>query len=138
MADPRYPEHLKERNKKYSARANFAYKTLRSAPGILAPKPQGAFYISAVFREGVLNGAQSLSVENERAERLLEKVCQGAPADKRFAYYLMASTGICVVPLSGFNSGLSGFRATLLETDKTRFEWIFETLAAKIKEYLAS
>ena len=58
--------------------------------------------------------------------------------DKRFVYYLMGATGICVVPLTGFNCNLLGFRATLLETDESKFEWIYNTIAEKIKEYLAT
>ena len=58
--------------------------------------------------------------------------------DKRFVYYLLASTGICVVPLTGFSCSLKGFRVTLLESDDVRFERIFMTIRDKIKEYLAS
>jgi aspartate/methionine/tyrosine aminotransferase len=58
--------------------------------------------------------------------------------DKRFVYYLLAATGICVVPLTGFNCGLQGFRTTLLEWDDRKFEWIFTTLRDRIREYLKS
>jgi aspartate/methionine/tyrosine aminotransferase len=56
--------------------------------------------------------------------------------DKRFVYYLLAATGICVVPLTGFNCDLQGFRVTLLESDDAKFEWTFRTLREKIIEYL--
>ena len=58
--------------------------------------------------------------------------------DKRFVYYLVGATGICVVPLTGFNCDLLEFRATLLETDEKKFEWIYSAIAEKIKEYLKS
>ena len=63
----------------------------------------------------------------------------GASPDKRFVYHLLASTGICAVPLStGFNSRLQGFRFTLLETDSVRFKKTIDTLAKAIKDYMAS
>jgi aspartate/methionine/tyrosine aminotransferase len=58
--------------------------------------------------------------------------------DKRFVYYLLAHTGICVVPLSSFSTSLQGFRTTLLEKDENEFRKIFETIALKIGEYLNS
>jgi aspartate/methionine/tyrosine aminotransferase len=50
----------------------------------------------------------------------------------------MASTGICVVSLSGMNSHLDGFRMTLLEPDTDRFKDILETLVTATKAYLES
>jgi aspartate/methionine/tyrosine aminotransferase len=58
--------------------------------------------------------------------------------DKRFVYYLLGATGVCVVPLSSFATELQGFRSTLLETDEDRFRKIFNTIAASIKGYLSS
>ncbi|MCD6388412.1 MAG: aminotransferase, partial [Desulfobulbaceae bacterium] len=58
--------------------------------------------------------------------------------DKRFVYYLLASTGICVVPLSSFATELQGFRITLLERDETAFRMIFDTIAENIRTYLDS
>jgi len=59
-------------------------------------------------------------------------------SDKRFVYYLLASTGICVVPLSSFATDLQGFRITLLERDEATFRMIFETIAENIRMYLDS
>jgi aspartate/methionine/tyrosine aminotransferase len=56
--------------------------------------------------------------------------------DKRFVYWLLASTGICVVPLSGFASELPGFRFTLLEHDDAKRREIFKTLGDAIRRYL--
>ncbi len=58
--------------------------------------------------------------------------------DKRFVYYLLAATGICVVPLTGFNCDLKGFRVTLLESDDAKFEQIFTHHPGQDHEYLAS
>jgi aspartate/methionine/tyrosine aminotransferase len=58
--------------------------------------------------------------------------------DKRFVYYLIGAAGICVVPLSSFNTDLQGFRFTLLEQNELKFRKTMETLAASIEEYLES
>jgi len=58
--------------------------------------------------------------------------------DKRFVYYLLASTGICVVPLTSFSTEEHGFRITLLEHDEREFTTIFTTIAASITTYLHS
>jgi len=139
MSDPRYESHLEERRKFYKKRAGMAFEILKKVDGIISPKAAGAFYVSTVFKDGVLNGKQTLKIKNDKVRKFVEeKTANGVSPDKRFVYYLMGATGICVVPLSGFNCNLQGFRATLLESDDSKFKWIFETLAEKIKEYLRS
>lgn len=138
MSDPRYKEHLKERNDEYRKRADIAYKILNSVSGVIAPRPQGAFYMSVVFKDGALNNEQKLNIENDSVRVFIEEITKDVLPDKRFAYYLMGATGICVVPLSGFNSSLFGFRITLLEPDEGKFKDIFQTVAVKINEYLKS
>ena len=58
--------------------------------------------------------------------------------DKRFVYYLLAATGICVVPLTSFFTPLLGFRMTLLDKDVDEFEHVVKTIAEKITEYINS
>ncbi|MEK7081557.1 MAG: pyridoxal phosphate-dependent aminotransferase [Patescibacteria group bacterium] len=138
FSDPRYAKHLAEQSSEYEKRSEIAYSVLKKVPGILAPKPAGAFYMTVVFEDGVLSENQTLAIANSRAKESIEKKMVNIPLDRRFAYYLMASRGICVVPLSGFNSGYQGFRITLLESDKEKLKDRFETIAGAIKEYLLS
>lgn len=138
MSNPNYKIHIKERNEKFRQRADLAYAILSRVNGISAPKPSGAFYMSVVFEDNVLNNNQKLKIENEKAREYTEEIIKNVLPDKRFVYYLMASTGICVVPLSGFNSDLFGFRITLLEQNENELKKIFEIIAQKIKEYLKS
>ena len=58
--------------------------------------------------------------------------------DKRFTYYLLATTGVCVVPLSSFHSNLLGFRVTLLEEDADLLLEIFTRIRSAIEEYCTS
>ncbi len=138
FSDPRYAKHLAEQSKEYEERSEIAYSVLKKVPGIIAPKPAGAFYMTVVFEDGVLSEKQTLTIANSRAKESIEKKMVNIPLDRRFVYYLMASRGICVVPLSGFNSGYQGFRITLLEPDRAKLKDRFEIVAGSIKEYLLS
>lgn len=140
MSDPRYESHLKERRMFYKKRAEKAFAVLKNVSGIISPKATGAFYVSIVFTDkNKLNNKQKLKIKNDKVKKFIEEKTNGdISPDKRFVYYLMGATGICVVPLTGFNCDLLGFRVTLLETDEKKFEWIYNTLAEKIKEYLKS
>lgn len=134
--DSRFKPYIAERARTYGKRADIAYAIFRGVKGTIAPKPSGAFYFSIVFKDDVLNNRQSLHIKNPKVKQLIEKAVEGVAPDKRFVYYLMASAGICVVPLSGFNSNLYGFRMTLLEPDDAKFKKTLETIAEAIKKYL--
>ncbi|MCP4716615.1 MAG: pyridoxal phosphate-dependent aminotransferase [Deltaproteobacteria bacterium] len=138
MGDPRYPAHLDRRSRMFEARANTAYRILSSVDGIHVVQPRGAFYMTILFNDGVLNQRQSLEVDNPAARQIIETAVQGVEIDKRFVYYLLAATGICVVPLTGFCCLRNGFRVTLLEPDDEQAEQNWNTIAAGIKRYLAS
>ena len=136
--DARYKDHLLERARFYEKRAKEAYSILQQVRGITAPKPNGAFYVTVVFNENVLRSDATLPIKNSEVKNFIEKNIKGMEQDKRFVYYLMGATGICVVPLSGFNSTLKGFRVTLLEQNDDTFTRTFKTLAESITKYLNS
>jgi aspartate/methionine/tyrosine aminotransferase len=136
FSDPRYPKHLERRRSMFEDRANETFDSFAEVPGIHVTRPKGALYFTVVFDEGVLNGHQRLPVENRDLERMLEERTEGLAPDKRFAYWLLGATGICVVPLSGFACDLPGFRMTLLETDVRKRIWTHATIARSILAYL--
>ncbi len=138
LGDKRYPANVAQRNKRYEKRSNIAYDLLKNIKGTIVNRTNGAFYMTVMFEEGALNGKQSLPIKNKAVKELVKRITSNVALDKRFVYYLLAATGICVVPLTGFNCDLKGFRVTLLESDEARFEQIFRTVRNKIKEYLAS
>ena len=108
--------------------------------GIITNRTNGAFYATVVFEKDRLNREQSLPIANEEVRSLVEVLC-GAPGmepDKRVVYYLIGAAGICVVPLSSFNTDLQGFRFTLLEQSELKFRKTMETLARSMKEYQES
>lgn len=140
FSHPEFSRFVAGRNKFYQKRANVAYEIFHGISGIVAPMPAGAFYMTVVFEENVLNNRQKLAIKETLVREIIEekiKTLNGGKFDKRFAYYLMGATGVCVVPLSGFNSDLPGFRITLLETDDKVFKETMNTIATGIKEYLS-
>ncbi len=141
LSHPEYKRHLSGRAAVYGKKATIAQKIFSKVPGVLAPRPDGSFYFSVVFEDGVLNNRQFLPAQNAAAQELIEKsvaLNPAMPLDRRFAYYLMGANGICVVPLSGFNSSFFGFRLTLLEPDEREFEETLKAVAESVEKYLKS
>lgn len=138
LSDPRYKEYHTTRNKQYEAKSKFAYDIFRKINGIIVNQTNGAFYMTVVFKEGVLNDKQRLDISCEKIRNYIEEITRDVALDKRFVYYLLGATGICVVPLTGFSCKLYGFRVTLLETDMDKFKLVFKTIAENIKTYLNS
>ncbi len=138
IGDPRYEEHLEQRRRLFEARTNEACEILGQVDEIFVNRPQGAFYLSVLFNEGVLNHQQKLEIQNHAIRNAVEEKVKNVAVDKRFVYYLLGATGICVVPLTGFCTGRQGFRVTLLETDDAKRRWTWQTLVNAIKEYVAS
>lgn len=141
FSDPRYKEYLQSRRDAYRVRADLAHAALRKIAGVSVVKPSGAFYLTLTFDDNELSTTQTLPVDNANAKELVETAVAGFgphQLDKRFAYYLMAAYGLCVVPLSGFNTHLHGFRMTLLEEDEALFKKTLDILVEAIPKYLAS
>jgi aspartate/methionine/tyrosine aminotransferase len=138
IGDPRYIGHLEHRKKMFEGRVNEAWDILSKIKGVHINKPQGAFYMTILFDEGVLNDRQTLPVKDKALKHYIEGMVKTVKPDKRFVYYLLAATGICVVPLTGFCCEKPGFRVTLLETDDAKRKWTWDTIAESIKTYLAS
>jgi len=139
MQHPEYDNYLKERILKYERLSNIAYDIFKDVPYIAVNRTNGAFYMSVVFNEAVLNGRQTLPIKQEGVKSFIEGILNDKMEhDKRFVYYLLAATGICVVPLTSFFTPLPGFRLTLLEKDEDKFEATIRKIAEKIVEYIDS
>jgi aspartate/methionine/tyrosine aminotransferase len=138
MGDSRYESHIKHRCEVYAKRAQEAFDIFSRVEGITVVKPQGAFYMTILFNDDVLKNTQTLTINNPDVKKFVEEKVHGVEVDKRFVYYLLGASGICVVPLTGFCCKLKGFRVTLLESDDAKRLWTWETIAKSIKEYLKS
>jgi alanine-synthesizing transaminase len=138
MADERYYPYLAKRVANYAAKSERACAKLSALPQMQIHNAKGAFYMTAVFKDGALSDKQSLPLSPE-AQKIIDPQLTGAKLDQRFVYYLLASQGICVVPLSsGFNSDRYGFRFTLLEADDAKFDETVDVLCTAIREYCNS
>ncbi len=140
LSHPEYEAWLQERNARYEKRANVAYERLEEVRGLRVVRTNGAFYMSVVFEEGALNESQKLHVDSPEARRLVESALDqpNVSLDKRFVYYLLAATGVCLVPLSSFSTPHQGFRMTLLQQDDDVFEQTIESIAKATTEFLSS
>ncbi len=136
MSDQRFAGHVQARAENYRKKADLARAVFSGLGEVIAPCPESSFYYSVVFEEGVLNGEQSLLIADQAVREYIETEVEGVAPDKRFVLYLMAATGVCVVPLSGFNTDLPGFRMTLLETDEEKFKQTVEKIAQAIRTYV--
>ena len=140
ISHPEYPAHLQERINRYEKYSNIAYDVFKKVDGIKVNRTNGAFYMSIVFEEGRANHQQTLPIAINEVRAHVEALvaAPNVSLDKRFVYYLLGATGVCVVPLSSFATELQGFRMTLLERDEDRFRKIVGNIAEAIEQYLAS
>ena len=109
LGDVSYESHEAEKEAIFESlkrRAKIATDGLNSISGFSCQEAQGAMY--AFPKVTLPQGAIKLAEEN------------GIAADTLYAVSLLESTGICVVPASGFGQekGRFGFRTTFLPSEK--------------------
>lgn len=138
--NPDFEEWLSNYNSELEKNSNQIAEILGRSPYLKVNRTNGAFYMMPLFREGVLNNKQSLPIQNKKARAYIEKEISrpGFLLDQRFCYYLLANTGICVVPATGFFSPYFGFRITTLDRDEKRRVNTYERLVKAIDEYVKS
>lgn len=139
QSHPNFQKYLAERRKEIEERSEVITSHLKDIPFITFNKTNGAFYNTIVFKDGVINEKQYLQIEDAELKKIVtswvEKVVE---PDKRFVYYLLVAKGVCVVPLSSFQSELLGFRITLLEEDISVLNATFKKIAEAIHEFCTS
>jgi aspartate/methionine/tyrosine aminotransferase len=137
---PEFEAWSKQYNAELEKNGNFIADILFKTKGLKVNRTNGAFYMMPLFEEGVLNDKQTLHIENEQARKYIEEEVSkpGFALDKRFTYYFLATTGICVVPASGFFSPYNGFRLTTLDRDDARRKDTYARLSKAVEEYIAS
>ncbi len=137
---PDFQPHLEATNRKLEENSTAIAGILNSIPGVTCNPANGAFYITSVFEPGVLHDRQTLPIANADVRAFIEQEVRkpGIAPDKRFAYYLLANTGIVVTPASDFFSPHYGFRVTTLDRDPKKLQFTYATLKAAIEAYLAS
>jgi aspartate/methionine/tyrosine aminotransferase len=139
FGDPRFKSYRENTNRNIGRRSKIIADILRTVPELTFNETFGAFYNTIIFREGVLKPHQKIEISNPAVRSLVESWTRDPiPLDKRFVYYLLASKGVCVVPMSSFCSELEGFRVTLLEEDEVALVKTFESIREGILAYIHS
>lgn len=139
MGNPKYETYLKSRNKAISARSGKLDELMAGIPYIRYIETKGAFYNTILFKDDALRPGQHLTTHDTTIKYLLKEwITPDLAHDRRFAYYLLATYGICVVPLSSFQSNQMGIRVTLLEENMNVFESTFSALREAILAYCES
>lgn len=139
MSDKRYLVFRRDFNERIAKRSKLIADLLADIPYIYFNETKGAFYNTIIFKNGALNNRQYLTADKAEVNSLIDDwVAPDMPLDQRFVYYLLATTGICVVPISSFCSDLLGFRVTLLEENEETLLHIFRTIKSSLMQYIES
>ena len=132
---PEYQGYLEQRIAKYQRRADEAEAFFANIPQVRLNKPKGVFYL--VIELFDLPRANLESINKKVRIHLDELEHDNTANDFQFAYELMGSEGICVVPLTGFGSNINGFRMTLLQEDDAVFTNTLKKIGRAISAYYA-
>lgn len=134
---PEYAGYLQSRIDKYQKRADEACEFFSHIPQVRVNKPKGVFYLVVELLDLPRNSLESI---NKKVRLFLDDL-EHTPeslannTDFQFAYELMGSEGVCVVPLTGFGSDLNGFRMTLLQEDDAVFTETLKRIGRAISNY---
>ncbi len=127
-----YQKYLEKRIEKYKKRADLAYEVLNNTPWLKVIKPKWAFYLTVILDN--IDKTKSIKISDPEIKKIIYPQIENTSRfDEKFCLWLLGETGVCVVPLSGFNTGIEWFRMTLLEEDEEKFRKILEL----IKDYTA-
>jgi len=123
VTHPEFRPFLASRLAKYRQRADTALEIFAGCEVIRPIPPDGVFYFTCTFDTARFPHDRKLQAQSKEVRLYLDQLEAKTQLrrDKLFAYELMGSEGVCVVPLSGFSSPHDGFRMTLLEEDPDRF-----------------
>lgn len=137
LGDPRYEAYQLEKNQKIAGRGELIASIFEDVPEVTVNRTNGAFYNTIVFKPDAFAAPnKALKTGHPQSDELLQEWLQpDMPEDKRFVYFLLASQGVCVVPLSSFHTELNGFRITLLEENPELLERIFLKIKTAIIAY---
>ncbi len=118
-----YQTFFQSRIDKYEKRRDQALAIFAKTKYLNPLSPEGVFYLTVPFSEMTkFMTPKHLESKTKEIRLYLDSVeTDSMRRDKRFAYELMGSEWVCVVPLSGFYSPVDGFRMTLLEEDEGLF-----------------
>lgn len=124
VSHPEFPGFMAQRLDKYRRRMDLALRIFGDCEVLQPVVPDGVFYLTVPFDTAAFPNHTKLRAQTPEARAYVDglEAATQLRRDKMFAYELLVSEGVCVVPLSGFSSPVDGFRMTLLEEDEALFE----------------
>lgn len=130
-----FQKSLEFRIEKYKKRAEEAEKLFKDCKYVSVVKPKWAFYLSVVFNLDNIKQDFDFDIEIAQIKKIiLNKIWNNSRFDRKFCYYLLAIKGICIVPLSSFNSTYDWFRITLLEDDFKKYKYTLNEIKKFIED----
>lgn len=130
MSHPAYARFLNKRNEKLAQKMSLLKNRLKWLDDVECSGGQGAFYatlhLGGDFNKNDIDSGSLPDLQKS----LYRKWTSGIEAspDLYLTYYLLAGTGVCTVPLSGFDCRVDGLRITLLEQNLERFDYMLDQL----------
>jgi alanine-synthesizing transaminase len=123
LQHPEFEAYRARRMDKYRRRLDMALSIFEGCDVLNVVVPDGVFYLTVTINTAAFTSHRLLTSANQEVRDYLDvlEAKNHLALDKLFAYELMGSEGVCVVPLSGFSSPVPGFRMTLLEEDEALF-----------------
>ena len=135
MGHPEYPPWQNARNALFQKRSKQIQEIFEECPSVLVNAPDGAFYVSVVFKEKITKQMR-LQMQNPQVQAYINSLLtEEQETDFSFVYQLLGAKKVCVVPLSSFVTDLQGFRCTILEREEERFLQVYGSVADAIREF---
>ena len=134
MSHKKYKDHLVSRSTRLKLRASQLNKSLKNCTGLIPSRVDGSLFGMLIIDHNCFSKV-TLPPINSKYSRILERHLNSSSLDRMFVYYLLATTGICAVPLSSFHTHWQGLRITLLEQDESKFEWICHKIQQAFEKF---
>ena len=134
MSHEKYNDHLASRASYLKLRAEQLQQSLKNCAGLIPNRIDGSLFGMLIIDQNCFSKAKLPPVSGKYLQ-ILEPHLSNASLDRVFTYYLLASTGICAVPLSSFHTNWQGIRLTLLEQNESKFQWICNKIKQTYKKF---
>ncbi|REL38814.1 pyridoxal phosphate-dependent aminotransferase [Rhodohalobacter sp. SW132] len=130
MSNPAYSAFLDSRISSLAKKMSMLKERINVLENVECKGGQGAFYAAIHFNSELHKSDMKPELLGDVERSLYLKWTDNLEAnpDLFLTYYLLAGTGVCTVPLSGFNTPVAGLRLTLLEQDMVQFEHMLDQL----------
>lgn len=130
MSNKAYEKFLSKRRGELSTKMSLLKKRVEVLHDVEISGGQGAFYATLHFKDGLKVSDLDPDALPDVEKSLYLKWTEGLDShpDLHLAYYLLAGTGVCTVPISGFDSRVSGLRITLLEQNLDHYNHMLDQL----------